>query len=156
MVALKTSIDDNLLCRDVGCRIGRKGNGRPREIVRFSPSTKWYSAVYACDKKKTHFGRPSFRRIEGRGGSEPPYATAALRVIVCRTSTLEFGMLQIEWPSRIVAGAPVRSAELLRLGPCLEGGFALPHRMGGIERMFFGLGAFEQMELDKTRNAIEI
>ena len=69
---------------------------------------------------------------------------------------LEFGMLQIEWPGRFVAGARVRSAELLRLGPCLESGFALPHRMGGIERMVFGLGAFEQMELDKTRNTIEI
>jgi hypothetical protein len=40
---------------------------------------------------------------------------------------LEFGMLQIEWPDRIVAGARVRSAELLRFGPCFEGGFALPH-----------------------------
>jgi hypothetical protein len=47
---------------------------------------------------------------------------------------LEFGMLQIEWPRRIVAGARVRSAELLRFGPCLEGGLALPHCMGGIER----------------------
>ena len=53
---------------------------------------------------------------------------------------LEFGMLQIEWPGHFVAGARVRSAELLRFGPCLEGGFALPHCMGGIERMVFGLG----------------
>jgi hypothetical protein len=65
-------------------------------------------------------------------------------------------MLQIEWRSRIVAGARVRGAKLLRLGPCLEGGFALPHCMGGIERMVFGLGPFEQMELDEPRNAIEI
>jgi hypothetical protein len=69
---------------------------------------------------------------------------------------LEFGMLQIEWPGHFVAGARVRSAELLRFGPCLEGGFALPHCMGGIERMVFGLGPFEQMELDEARNAIEI
>ena len=54
---------------------------------------------------------------------------------------LEFGMLQIEWPGHFVAGARVRSAELLRFGPCLEGGFALPHCMGGIERMVFGLGS---------------
>jgi hypothetical protein len=69
---------------------------------------------------------------------------------------LEFGMLQIEWPSRIVAGARVRSAELLRFGPCLEGGLALLHCMGGIERMVFGLGPFEQMELDEPGNAIEM
>jgi hypothetical protein len=77
----------------------------------------------------------------------------------CRLSyleSLEFGMLQIEWPSRIVAGARVRSAELLRLGPCLKGSFGLPHCMGGIERMVFGLGPFEQVELDETRNAIKI
>jgi len=28
--------------------------------------------------------------------------------------------------------------------------------MGGIERIVFGLGPFEQMELDEARNAIEI
>ena len=69
---------------------------------------------------------------------------------------LEFGMLQIERPGRIVAGARVGSAELLRFGPCLEGSFALPHCMGGVERMVFGLGPFEQMELDEPRHAIEI
>ena len=52
---------------------------------------------------------------------------------------LEFGMLQIKWPRRIVAGARVRSAKLLRFGPCLEGGLALPPCMGGIERMIFAL-----------------
>ena len=69
---------------------------------------------------------------------------------------LELGMLQIEWPGRIIAGARVCSAELLRFGPRLEGGFALPHRMGGIERMVFGVRPFEQMELDESRHAIEI
>src|SRR5262249_34982185 len=65
-------------------------------------------------------------------------------------------MLQIEWSGRIITGARVRSAELLRFGPCFEGGFALPHCMGGIERMVFGLGPFEQVELDEPRHAIEI
>jgi hypothetical protein len=55
--------------------------------------------------------------------------------------SLEFGMLQIKCASRIVAGARVRSAELFRFGPCLEGGFALQHCMGGIGRMVFGLQA---------------
>src|SRR5271163_387833 len=60
---------------------------------------------------------------------------------------LEFGMLQIEWPCRIIPGARMRGAELLRFGPPLEGGFALPHRMRGIKRVVFALGSFEQMEL---------
>jgi hypothetical protein len=70
---------------------------------------------------------------------------------------LELGMLQIEWPGRIIAGARVCSAELLRCGPCLEGGFALPHRMGGTERMVFGLRPLEQMKLQNpgTRSRYE-
>ena len=42
---------------------------------------------------------------------------------------LEFRMLQIERSGRIIACTGMRSAELLRFGPRLEGGFALPHRM---------------------------
>jgi hypothetical protein len=47
-------------------------------------------------------------------------------------------MLQIEWPCRIIPGARMRGAELLRFGPPLEGGFALPHRMRGRPRLAFG------------------
>ena len=57
----------------------------------------------------------------------PRYATAALRVTVCRTSKPSNLGCSDKWPGRIVAGARVRSAELLRFGPCFEGGFALPH-----------------------------
>ena len=67
-------------------------------------------------------------------------------------------MLQIEWPGHFVAGARVRSAELLRFGPCLEGGFALPHCMGGIERMVFGLGPLSRWNSTKsgTRSRYEL
>ena len=42
---------------------------------------------------------------------------------------LEFRMPQIERSGRIITCTRMRSAELLRFSPCLEGGFALPHRM---------------------------
>src|SRR5262245_59532640 len=68
----------------------------------------------------------------------------------------ELGMLEIERAGGFVAGARMRNPERLRLGPGLESGLALPHRVRGVERVVLGLGTLEQMELDKARHLVEL
>ena len=165
-------------------RLGGRGGPAGRRICGppcsgIQPSRTGLSAHAASSRLFVvlGIGDPSTRAVEHRRtspiwrgslGSEcaPPMKVEAVGTSLCdrrlashRLSyfeALELGMLQIEWPGRIIAGARVCSAELLRFGPRLEGGFALPHRVGGIERMVFGVRPFEQMELDEPRYAIEI
>jgi hypothetical protein len=82
--------------------------------------------VYTIARRRISAAHPSLR-IEGRaeavGTSLCDRRLASDRL--SHLESLEFGMFQIEWPGRFVAGARVRSAELLRLGPRLEGGLVL-------------------------------
>ena len=56
----------------------------------------------------------------------------------------------------VIAGARMRAAELLRLGPGLEIRLAGPHGVRGIERVVLGLRALQQVEFDEARQLVEI
>src|SRR5580700_10521805 len=65
-------------------------------------------------------------------------------------------MLQIERSGRVVASPRMCGSKLVGSGPRLKSGLALPHRMRGVERMVFGFGPLEQVELDETGNPVEV
>src|ERR1700722_17721834 len=69
---------------------------------------------------------------------------------------LKFRIVEIERAGLVVASAGMRGAKLFRFCPCLEGGFALPHRVRSIESVIFRLRTPQQMEFDKARDAVEI
>ena len=56
----------------------------------------------------------------------------------------------------IVASAMMCGPKRLRFGPRFEGEVVLPHRVGRIERVVFGLGAFKQVEFDEAGHLIEM
>ena len=63
---------------------------------------------------------------------------------------LELGLPEIEPPA--VARIGVGVAEILRFRPGDEGSMALPHGVGGKQRVVLVLGALEQVELDEARH----
>jgi hypothetical protein len=60
----------------------------------------------------------------------------------------EQGMPEIEGP--VVAGAAMRGAERLGVGPRFEGCAAVPDGGRCIERTILSVGPFEQVELDEA------
>ena len=98
-------------------------------------------AAWPCSTSRVHAGRCFRRRIEpwllarGAWPTELKWSetTSRDRSLVSyglsHLEALEFRMLQIERSSRIITCTRMRSAELLRFGPRLKGGFALPHRV---------------------------
>ena len=81
------------------------------------------------------------------------------RLAVDRLTDLEafeLRMFQIERSCRLIASTRMRSPELVRLGPGLEGALALPHGVRGVEDVIVSRRPFEEVEFDKARYAIEI
>src|ERR1700686_1891117 len=62
--------------------------------------------------------------------------------------TLELRVPEIE--RLVVPGGVMRGPERCALGPGLDRGAVLPHRVGGIKRVILGFGALEQVELDEA------
>src|SRR6185369_96052 len=67
-----------------------------------------------------------------------------------------FELRMVEIKRLVLAGIAVCKTECFRPGPVFEPGPAVPERMRGIERPVFLLGAFEQMELDKSGDPVEM
>src|SRR5688572_25488782 len=66
-------------------------------------------------------------------------------------------MLEIERTAAlVVADACMGRAERLGLGPGLERGLALPHRVRGVERVVFGFRPLEQVEFDEPRHGVQL
>jgi len=64
------------------------------------------------------------------------------------------GMAEVE--GLVLSGILVSGPESLGSGPSLERGPALPYGVGRIQRVIFGLRAFEQAEFHKPRHRVEI
>ena len=65
--------------------------------------------------------------------------------------TLELRVPEIE--RLVLSGILMRSTKGFGSGPCLESGAALPKRVGCVQGRVFGLGPFQQMELQEPRYA---
>jgi hypothetical protein len=63
-------------------------------------------------------------------------------------------MVEIEW--LVFASLLMGGAEGFGSSPRFEGGAAFPHRVGCIESVVLGRGAFEEVEFDKSRHGIKI
>src|SRR5262249_52620308 len=53
-------------------------------------------------------------------------------------------------------GPGMRRAECLGLRPGLESGVARPYGVRGVERVVFGFGPLQQLELDESRHLVEM
>jgi hypothetical protein len=65
-------------------------------------------------------------------------------------------VIEIKRAGGVVAGARVRGAELLGLGPGLEVVFRGPHGVRGVERVILERRPLEQVELLEALHAVEI
>ena len=68
--------------------------------------------------------------------------------------TLELRVPEIE--RLVLSGILMRSTKGFGSGPCLESGTALPKRVGCVQGRAFGLGPFQQMELQEPRYAVQM